>query len=235
MSDPDFHEALDHWGRLLEAIAVFQADVAEAPVVGGTASALHAGHRFSMDADYVLDDLADGERFQSFVDFLEARDDWETHSINYGKLILGNFRGVDTGIRQLIRQEPLETEWLETARGPVRVPTAAEMLRIKGWLCLIRNTQRDYIDLAALSDHLGDEAVAEALRRFDACYKDVDSRRRERDTMPSVQLSWQLADPQPKDYDERNYAGLKAKWQDWDRVYGVCRQVATLLAEIEQQ
>jgi hypothetical protein len=41
------------------------------------------------------------------------------------------------------------------------VPTAAETLRIKAWLALVRNQTRDYLDIAALADHIGfDEAAA---------------------------------------------------------------------------
>jgi len=50
-------------------------------------------------------------------------------------LILGRLDGIETGVWQLIREQPLETQ--EVTVGGVRlvVPTEAEMLRIKGgWL-----------------------------------------------------------------------------------------------------
>ena len=45
--------------------------------------------------------------------------------------ILGNLDGIETGIRQLIRHEPLETKVLEVGGQKLTVPTEAEILRIK--------------------------------------------------------------------------------------------------------
>lgn len=50
------------------------------------------------------------------------------------------------------------------------VSTTAEMLRIKAVLVLERNATRDYLDVVALADQLGDEGAAQALRPFDALY-----------------------------------------------------------------
>ncbi len=56
-----------------------------------------------------------------------------------------------TGIRQLRRSAPLETEEVEG----LRVPTLAEMARIKAWLLATRNTLRDYLDAIVLFERLG--------------------------------------------------------------------------------
>ena len=45
------------WERVLVAAAHLQRILPEAVLVGGTASALYAGHRLSTDADHVLTDL----------------------------------------------------------------------------------------------------------------------------------------------------------------------------------
>jgi hypothetical protein len=44
------------------------------------------------------------------------------------------------------------------------MPTAEEILRIKGVLILKRNATRDYLDFVAQSDHLCDDSAAHALR-----------------------------------------------------------------------
>jgi hypothetical protein len=43
-------------------------------------------------------------------------------------LILGSLDGIETGIRQLIRERPLETEERNVFGQRLRLPTAAEML-----------------------------------------------------------------------------------------------------------
>ena len=53
----------------------------------------------------------------------------------------------------------------------ITIPTAAETLRIKGVLILKRNATRDYLDSVALTDHLGDYQVAQALQSFDRLYQ----------------------------------------------------------------
>ena len=45
------------------------------------------------------------------------------------------------------------------------VPTAPEMLRIKAFLTAERRATRDYVDLAALVDHLGEGVAAARLMR----------------------------------------------------------------------
>ena len=69
-------------------------------------------------------------------------------------------------MRQLIRNEPLQTLQLIHPEQAITSPTAAEMLRIKAVLILRRNATRDSIDFVALAGHLGDEAVAPALQSF---------------------------------------------------------------------
>ena len=46
------------WETLLAHAATLQTRVPGAILVGGTAAALHAGHRFSFDHDHVVTELA---------------------------------------------------------------------------------------------------------------------------------------------------------------------------------
>lgn len=63
------NDALPHWERVLSSAARLQRILPEAALVGGTASALHAEHRKSSDADHVLSDLR--QRFDEVLADLE--------------------------------------------------------------------------------------------------------------------------------------------------------------------
>ncbi len=58
------------WERLLLADARFQWHFPGYTLVGGTASAVHTGYRFSNDADYVLMDMR--SRFDHILEELES-------------------------------------------------------------------------------------------------------------------------------------------------------------------
>src|SRR5258708_35601364 len=131
------------WRRVVEASVRLQQLVPDAVLVGGSAAVLHVGHRVSLDDDHVIRDLV--ERFDEVLEALEATDGWVTARVRRPVLILGSLAGVETGIRQLIRQRPLEVEELATRSGSIRVPTLPEMARIKAWLVLQRNSTRDYL------------------------------------------------------------------------------------------
>jgi hypothetical protein len=82
-------------------------------------------HRRSSDCDHGVTDLRD--RFDDVLSSLEAAAGWRTERFQKPVLILGAMDGILTGIRQLRRTRPLETE----EREGLRVPTLAEMARIK--------------------------------------------------------------------------------------------------------
>lgn len=204
------------WERLIETQRLLQAHFPDLVLVGGTAAALHAGHRFSLDGDHVMRNLRD--HFDQVLEQLEALAGWKTSRVRPPVMILGRFEGIETGIRQLIRTEPLETEEI---RG-LRVPTLAEMARIKAWLVVTRNATRDYVDLCALCDKLGDRVV-EALRPLDRLYP--------QDTGETVtrQLCKQLAEPKPYDLsavDLRHYRGIRAPWNRWEAVEAFCLKLS---------
>lgn len=212
---------LPDWDELLSAASRLQQVLPGAVLVGGTASAIHASHRFSRDADHVLTDLR--ARFNEVLGDLESVAGWKTARVRRPVLVLGSLDGIETGVRQLIRQEPLETVVLETAGGPITVPSHAEILRIKGVLALKRNATRDYVDFAALAHALGHDRAAAALERFDDLYP------QESGESSLQQLIVQLASPEPFDLDAQTlpeYKGLKKRWHLWADVKAECAAVA---------
>ena len=203
-----------------------QALVPGAVLVGGTAAALHAGHRRSQDGDHVLADLRG--RFDAVLAALEAAAGWQTERVQRPVLILGSQDGFLTGIRQLRRTEPLETEVV----AGLRVPTLGEMARIKAWLLATRRTVRDYLDTVVLFELLGEEGVGAALGRFDAIYAQLGG------ASPLAEVGEALAAAAPVDLanvDLASFRGLIAPWTDWRHVVDRGRhhagQVARLLLE----
>lgn len=200
---------LPEWEKLLSAQAVFQAGFPESVLVGGTAAALHAEHRVSLDADYVLVDLK--KRFFEILHQIEEESGWITKRLEPPVLILGHFQGMRTGLRQLIRSAPLET----TVVHGLKIPTIEEILRIKAYLIVRRNSTRDYIDFAALFDRLGVKNALDALSRLDDLYPQSSGNSITR------QLALQLAEPKPWDLsktDLKNYKSLKAPYNDWNEL-----------------
>lgn len=56
---------------------------------------------------------------------------------------------------QLRRARPLEVAELDVSGHRLRVPTQAEMLRVKAWMIVYRNATRDFLDVAALASRFG--------------------------------------------------------------------------------
>jgi len=215
---------LPDWELVLSAAARLQGILPQAVLVGGTASALHAGHRFSRDADHVLTDLR--VRFDEVLKELESVAGWKTARVQRPVQILGSLDGIETGVRQLIRDEPLETTVIRHDGQTITIPTAGEILRIKAVLILKRNATRDYIDFAALADHMGAENAALALRPFDRLY------RQDNGESALQQLQVQLAHALPYDLEETElaeYKNLDPRWHDWSRVQAVCARIATAI------
>jgi len=222
----------ERWERLVDVAAEFALKHPEAVLVGGTVAAFYAGHRVSFDADFVLADLR--ERFGELVAALESDPDWVTARLRPPVLILGRFKGVETGLRQLRRARPPETAEITVRGRTLRVPTLAEILRIKGWLAVQRNATRDYLDLAALAEHAGLPAAARALADLDRYYRDVYRPDAGRDVSVALQLARQLAEPLPYDLDATDlphYKRLEPRWQDWDAVRAQLRRLAVALTE----
>ncbi|MBQ4384367.1 MAG: hypothetical protein II823_00385 [Kiritimatiellae bacterium] len=212
---------LPDWETLLSSAARLQSILPEAVLVGGTAAATYAHHRTSVDHDHTLTDLR--EHFDDILATLESVAGWKTARVRRPVLILGSLDGIETGIRQLIREEPLETAEIDVGGVMLKVPTKEEMLRIKAVLVLKRNATRDYLDLAAMSRVLGDAGVKSALLRFDELYPQSNG------ASALQQLANQLANPLPFDLDEtdlREYKNLERDLQNWDFVTSICRHLA---------
>ena len=217
---------LPEWDLVLSAVARLQRILPDAELVGGTASAIHAHHRFSRDADHVLTDLR--ARFDAVLNQLESVACWKTARVQRPVPILGSLDGIETGVRQLIREQPLETMVFEHAGEKLTVPTAAEILRIKAVLILKRNATRDYLDFVALAAHMGNKQVADALRMFDTLYAQSNGE------SPLMQLQVQLASAMPYDLDElqpalADYKNLHVRWHDRETVKAACANTATLI------
>jgi len=216
-------DELSDWERLLAAERHLQYLIPGTVLVGGTAAALHARHRISMDGDHVLEDLRD--RFDEVLAALEAVAGWQTERVQRPVLILGQLDGVLTGIRQLRRTRPLETEEV----AGLRVPTLAEMARIKAWLLATRHTVRDYLDTVVLLERLGEEGLVPAMRPFDETYRQPSG------ASPLAEVVERLARAAPADraeIDLRHYRALQPPWNEWGHVAARGRHWAQVLARV---
>jgi hypothetical protein len=219
-------EDLPDWERLLAAERHLQLMVPGSVLVGGTAAALHAGHRESFDGDHVVEDLR--ERFDEVLAALEAAAGWHTERVARPVLILGSLDGVLTGIRQLRRTCPLETEEV----AGLTIPTLPEMARIKAWLLATRHTVRDYLDTVVLFHRLGEERVEQALAPFDGIYVQADG------VSPLTEVAERLAAAAPSDLPEIDleaYRGVRAPWNDWDHVAAEGRRWAVVAARVAME
>jgi hypothetical protein len=218
------NESLPDWETVLSSAAHLQRILPDAILVGGTRQPYTPVIRFSADADHVLPNLA--QRFDRVLADLESVAGWKTARVQRPVQILGKPDGIETGVRQLIRGEPLETTRIERHGMTLVVPTQEEMLRIKAVLILQRNATRDYLDFAALARHMGDERVLGAFRSFDRLYPQPS------DESALQQLQIQLANPLPYDLEGFNlaeYKQLEPRWHDCQTVKAACADCANLL------
>lgn len=220
------NDTLPEWENLLSSAARLQKILPDAVLVGGTAAAIHSGHRLSQDTNHVIPNLR--ERFDEILAQLESAAGWQTARIRRPVLVLGSLDGIETGIRQLIRKKPLETIKWKHGGIEITIPTVAEILRIKAVLILKRNATRDYLDFVALAVKLGDNASVEALSILDELYPQPNG------SSALQQLQVQLAYPLPYDLEETNlseYKNLGPEWHDWSKVKSVAAQIAVSLLE----
>ena len=217
--------------QVLKSAARLQSVVPDAVLVGGSAAALHAGHRDSFDHDHVLADLVD--RYETVLAAVEATEGWAT-SVRASKppfTIRGSLDGIEAGLRQMRRIRPLETvEVTVGANAVVVAPTEAEALRVKAYLVVQRNVVRDFIDVVALVGHIGEDVA-------DAVLSDIDDYYADRSDDPSsvlTSLVIALADPSPRDTDVINelprYKGLDQRWHQWSDVVAACQDLALRLS-----
>jgi hypothetical protein len=214
MDQADFEKVVEQ-GRQLQVRLAAVSPVA----VGGTAVAIHCGHRFSLDVDVVTPHLA--VRYEEVLANLEAWDGWHTNRQTPRVLILGERAQIELGVRQQRRSVPLHV----TRREGLVVPTAAEMLRIKAFLLGERRAVRDFVDVSALRDRLGFDRALAALRYINAVYA------------PAPAMTWasrfaEACEGDPSDLREvalTAYKGLRAPYDDWAYVAGRCRDLGRAL------
>lgn len=231
MSDRTRHKREARLDEVLRSAAQLQQLVPDAVLVGGTAAALHAGHRLSFDHDHVVADLS--ARYEQVLEAVEASEGWATsvRASSPPMTILGSLDGVEAGLRQMRRVRPLETEILDLdPETQVVVPTLAEILRIKAFLIVERNYVRDYLDVVALAQTIGSESASKVLRDIDTYYVD---RSKESGSVLTA-LVERLAQPQPRDQEVikelPRYKGLDPQWHEWNSVSQQCQQLALSLA-----
>lgn len=160
LSDHPRFDRLVTKAKALQARLVFLPTVA----VGGTAVALYAKHRVSLDVDFVSPFLS--ERFDEVEDALLAIDDFTIARLRRPVLILGSMDGDEIGIRQLRQSEPLDAVEV----NGLWVPTLPELLRVKAYVLSDRRAVRDFIDVCALVRTAGLQDSLSAMEPFDDLY-----------------------------------------------------------------
>jgi hypothetical protein len=211
-------------GAVYEAAARLQSLVPDAVLVGGSAAVHDALHRVFLDDDHVVTDPR--VRFDHVLKALEETEGWITTRVKRPVLILGRLDGIETGIRNLVRRRPLEVEQVSVGNRRLRVPTLQEIVRIKAWLCLIRNATRDYLDFVALADRLGESQAVDVVLGMDEYYADQIGPGGLR---VATQVAKQLAEPRPGDLSEvdlASYRKLDRRWRDWGTVADACGRIA---------
>ncbi len=214
------------WGGILRAGVQAQRLVPGAVCVGGTAAALYARHRISYDTDHVLPALK--ANFEEVRAHLEAQPEWKTARIRPPVLILGSINKVEVGFRQMRRKAILETRIMETEAGSLTVPTLDEMLCMKAFLAYERNTTRDFLDFAALTECASADAVLRSLGKLDSRYGELQT------ASVGLEVAKALSAPEPFDLDESElprYKGVSGKWQQWETIRTICQRFGVLLGE----
>lgn len=221
---------LPDWERVLSSISQLQKILPDAVLVGSSATAIHVSHRFSRDHDHTIQGLT--EKFDDVLKDLEAVSGWKTARIQRPVQILGSLDGIETGVRNLKRTAPLETEMKTVGGVSVRLPTETEALRIKAFLALSRNATRDYMDLVALFDRIGDESSVAALDRMDELYPQDAGKGLANKWVVRTQMVKQLGQAQPYDLDEvdlAEYKGVKAPYDQWEYIRQRCEDISAVL------
>lgn len=223
--------AIPDWELLLAHASLLQTKVPGAILVGGTAAALHARHRFSADHDHVIGAL--GGSYDRALRALEGIAGWKTNRKIRGRLVLGSVDGIAAGLRNQRRSAALETTQVRLrGGGRLRVPTIGEMLRIKAFLILERNATRDYLDVAALSAHMGLAASVAALEPMSVLYAEFAADGG--DILPSIVVKFVTPDPHDlTDLDLSEYKGIVAPWNSWLAVVRQCEKLAVALVSPE--
>lgn len=215
------------WRRILKAGVEAQRLIQGSICVGGTAAALYAKHRISLDTDHLVPELR--YKFDDVRETLEANKEWKTARVQPPVLILGSLGGVEVGFRQLKRSSPVETTTLQTSEGPLVVPTLDELICMKAYLAYVRNATRDYLDFAALSQCASERAVLDSLLALDPRYGELQT------ASVALEVAKALSACFPFDLEPAELAHYKAldpKWHSWEATQTICRHLGGRLATI---
>ena len=199
-------------GRLLFLPAV---------AVGGTAAALYARHRVSLDVDFVSPYLR--AKFDEVEAALREIPGFTVARLRRPVLILGRVGEDEIGIRQLRRQEPLEA----VERQGLWLPTLPELIRVKSFVLSDRRAVRDYVDVCALVETAGMADAVQAMQPFARLYAGLTS------AGPLTAFA-EAAHDLPSDAPEvdlQQWRALRPEYQDLDRVRSVCEQFALNVIE----
>lgn len=220
MNDRLAHEQFD---RLLATARQVQGRLLFLPTVavGGTAAALYARHRVSLDVDFVTPYLR--ERFEEVEAALGEIPGFSFARLRRPVLILGRVGEDEVGIRQLRRQEPLEA----VEREGLWLPTLPELIRVKSFVLSDRRAVRDYVDVCALVETAGMAEAVQAMRPFARLYRGLT-------TAGPVTAFAEAAFDTPADaadVDLRQWRMLRPEYQDLARVCAVCERFALEVVE----
>lgn len=212
-----------HFERLVAKAKTLQSRLVFLPTVavGGTAVAMYAKHRVSLDVDFVSPLLA--ERFDDVENALLGMSDFSIARVRRPVLILGSLDGDEIGLRQLRRAEPLDAVEVDG----LWIPTLAELLRVKAYLLADRRAVRDFIDVCALVRTAGLEAALSAMESFDALYGGVS-------TAGPLLAFAEAAHDQPvdlDDFDPVSWRSLAPAYRDIERVLAEVRRFAVSAVE----
>ena len=142
------------WERLLAHAAILQAKVPSAVLVGGTAAALHARSPRLLRSRSCPE--GPGHTLRKSDCRPRSIPGWRTKRRIRGKLVLGEVEGIDAGLRNQRRSAPLETTSIKLPGGRIpRYPRSRKCFGSRPSWVVERNATRDYLDVAALSHHLG--------------------------------------------------------------------------------
>lgn len=214
------------WNEIIIAGIKAQELIKGSIAVGGTATALYAGHRISRDTDHLLMSLK--ENFDAVLEKLSQSPEWKLARTKKPVLILGSINDVEVGFRQSRRTKPIDTTAIETFFGKLVVPTLDELIGMKAYLAYSRNATRDYLDFAALSECVGQDEVLASLLKLDDRYGELQT------ASVSLEVAKTLAKAEPFDLEEMdlsNYKALVSEWQDWRKIEKICRRFGVLLGE----
>ncbi len=220
MSDPA-HD--DHFQHLLATAKQVQGRLLILPTVavGGTAAAVYAHHRVSLDVDFVSSHLR--KHFDEVLEELEKIPGFKLARVRRPVLILGRIGNDEIGFRQLRRQEELDAVQIDG----LWIPSLPEMIRVKSFVLSDRRAVRDYVDVCALVETAGMDNAVAAMEPFDGLYEGL--------TVAGALISFaEAAYDDPVDAEQVDlsaWRNLNPAYADLDHVCQTCRDFATAAIE----